>query len=70
MGTNTPNEVSVNNPGLTDLNAGEQNTATVNSEKKVPGSKKKKFHSSALYAARMGNTAVSHVKPTHGGLNL
>ena len=34
------------------------------------GTHKKKYHSSAMYAASKLHNAVEHVKPTHNGINL
>jgi hypothetical protein len=34
------------------------------------GKNRKKYHSSAMYAASKWHNTVSHVKPTHTGLNL
>ena len=65
METNTNNETGLNemtnelDPAI-QLPGSEDTVA-------APDNKKKKYHSSALYAARMWHSSVGHVKPPHAG---
>ncbi len=63
------NEIEVND-GANEMDPSAQNVTQQGNEEAPTQPGRKKYHSSALYAASMWHSTVKHVKPPHSGGSL